>query len=71
MSTETQSLGEALPAEMERCRTILGHAREIGPAGAFLVLMLEGSLRRADEAVMSGDVVAMLVAYKDLAGFKE
>lgn len=66
-----ESLAEALPREQARVRGIQRSAKEIGPAGAFLVAMTEASLRRADEAVMSGDVVAMARAYQDLAEFKE
>lgn len=64
------SLGEALPAEQARVREVLGHYREIGPAGNFGAMMIEQSLRAADDAVMSGDVASMLVAYKDLQTIK-
>ncbi len=60
------SLGEALPVEMARVREVLGHYKEIGPAGMFGAAMIEQSLRMADQAVMSGDVVAMIRAYQDL-----
>ena len=60
------SLGEALPKEQARVREVLGYYREVGPAGAFGALMIEASLAKADQAVMSGDVVAMLRAYEDL-----
>jgi len=32
--------------------------------------MLELSLKRADEAVMSGDLAAMIAAYRDLVGYE-
>ncbi len=60
------SLGDALPAEQARVREILGLYKEIGAAGAFGAAMIEQSLNRADKAVISGDVSAMLAAYKDL-----
>ena len=60
------SLGEALPQEMARVRIVLGHYKEIGQAGVFGATMIEQSLQQADTAVMSGDVVAMIAAYKDL-----
>jgi hypothetical protein len=63
---DNQTLGDALPAEMARVRTILGYYKEIGPAGAFGAAMIEQSLRAADDAVMGGDVVEMVRAYKAL-----
>jgi len=59
-------LGDALPKEQERCRALLVEYREIGPAGAFGAAVIEAALRKADAAVMSGDVVAMIVAYQEL-----
>ena len=61
-----ETIGDALPKEMARVREILGHYREIGPAGVFGATFIELDLREADRAVMSGDVVAMIVALKKL-----
>lgn len=61
-----ESLAEALPREQARVREILGHYREIGPAGMFGAAFIEADLREADQAVMSGDVVRMLRAYEKL-----
>lgn len=61
-----ETLGEALPKEQARVREVLGIYKSIGPAGAFGATMIEASLRAADQAVMSGDPVAMLRAYQDL-----
>ena len=61
-----ETLAEALPREMARVREVLGHYREIGPAGMFGAAMIEQDLRAADRAVMSGDVVAMLRILKTL-----
>jgi len=65
------SIAEALPLQQERCRTILEHALEIGPAGAFLVASLRNDLKRAEQAAASGDVVGMLQAYTALKDYKE
>lgn len=65
-----ESLGEALPKEQARVREILGFYKEIGPAGAFGAAMIEQDLRRADEAVISGDLVAMIQAYNTLREIK-
>ncbi|PKN20900.1 MAG: hypothetical protein CVU71_03725 [Deltaproteobacteria bacterium HGW-Deltaproteobacteria-6] len=66
-----ETLGEALPKEQERVRDVLGIYKNIGPAGAFGVVMIEASLRAADQAVMSGDPVAMLRAYEDLRSIED
>jgi len=63
---DMESLGTALPKEQARVREVLGHYKEIGPAGMFAATMIEQSLQKADQAVISGDVVAMMVAYQDL-----
>lgn len=60
------TLGDKLPEEMARVRAVLGYYKEIGPAGMFGAAMIEQSLRAADKAVMSGDLVAMISAYQDL-----
>lgn len=64
----TESLAEALPKEMARVREVLGYYKEIGPAGAIGASFIELDLRKADRAVMSGDVIAMINAYKTLQG---
>ena len=66
MAEKVETLGDALPKEIARVREVLGHYKEIGPAGMFGSAMIEQDLRAADAAVMSGDVVAMLKAYKTL-----
>lgn len=65
------SLGEALPQEQARCRELLSQYKAIGPAGMIGAALIEQALRRADQAVMSGDVVAMIRAYEELKGFEE
>lgn len=70
MSNQVESLGQALPREQARCRELLGIYKSIGPAGMFGAVLIEAGLRRADEAVMSGDVVAMIQAYEDLKSYE-
>ncbi len=60
------TLGDELPREQARCRELLVAYKEIGPAGAFGAAMIEQSLREADQASISGDIVAMLRAYEKL-----
>lgn len=62
------SLGEAFPHEQARVRDLLVVYKTLGPAGAFGALMLEATLREADDAAASGDVVQMLRAYAQLKG---
>ena len=64
MITEEKSLTELFTFEQERCRELLTEYRKIGPHGAFGTLHISNLLRRADQAVMSGDVVAMLHLYE-------
>lgn len=65
------SLAEQLPIEQARVRKLKELYLSIGPAGRPAALMMEQSLRIADQAVMSGDVLAMLRACTDLQGFTE
>lgn len=64
--SDTESLAEALPKEMARVREILGHYHALGPIGMFGAAFIEQDLRAADQAVMSGDVIAMIRAYNKL-----
>lgn len=71
MSNEVETLADALPKEMARVREVLGHYKEIGPAGMFGAAFIEQDLRFADRAVMSGDVIAMMQALEKLRGIKD
>ena len=66
MTDQTKSLAQALPEEMARVRVVLGHYKEIGPAGMFGAAFIEQDLREADQAVMSGDIVRIIQSYKKL-----
>jgi hypothetical protein len=65
------TLAEALPAQQARCRALMSLYKQIGPAGQFGAALIEQALRNADQAVMSGDPVAMLRSLKELQEFKE
>jgi hypothetical protein len=72
MGEEIETLGSALPKEQSRVRGLMGVYRGLpGNVGWFGASMMEQALQRADQAVASGDVVAMLVAYEELKGFAE
>jgi uncharacterized protein YbcC (UPF0753/DUF2309 family) len=69
--SETKTLGDVLPEEIARVTEILGHYQQIGPAGAFGVMMIKASLERATRSLASGDIGAMLVCLNDLKEYSE
>ena len=68
-----ESLGEALPKECARVRKLilLYNDPELNGVGKFASMMMEQSLKNADKAIMSGDIVEMLKCYEDLKGYTE
>ncbi|KKK70825.1 hypothetical protein LCGC14_2920080, partial [marine sediment metagenome] len=60
--TDIRTLGDELPKQQARVRELLIGYKEIGPAGQFGAMMIEQVLQKADKAVISGDVVAMIVS---------
>ena len=67
---QSSTLADALPKEMARVQEVLGHYKEIGPAGMFGAALIEQDLRNADSAIISGDIVAMIRAFKALKEIK-
>lgn len=69
----SETLGDALPAQMARVRRLIVLYREpfLEGAGEIAARMMEASLQAADRAVISGDVVQMIRVYEDLKGYKE
>jgi hypothetical protein len=67
---QLRSLGTELPREMARCRELLVDYCEIGPSGQFAATMLRQALKLADEAIIQGDLVAMIRVYNELKGFQ-
>lgn len=64
------SLGTALPKEMARVRDeIMPVYQSIGPVGAPALYLMRVALDQAAQAMIEGDVVAMMAAYEDLKGF--
>lgn len=57
------SVGEEYPKEQARLRELLNEYRKIGPAGAFGATMIEATIREAEAAAMSGDVVRVVRAF--------
>jgi hypothetical protein len=67
---EIETLADALPSEIARVREVLGHYKEIGPAGMVGAMFIELDLRAAEEAISAGDVVQMICALKTLQGIE-
>ena len=67
-----ENVGEVLLKEQARVRELILQYRDpmLNGAGAFAALMMEQSLRCADQAVISGDLVAMIQAYKELKSYE-
>ncbi len=59
-----KNVGEEFPKEQARLRELLVQYKEIGIPGQFGARMIEQALRQADAAMASGDVVAVLRAYR-------
>lgn len=64
------SVGTEFPIEQARVREVLAQYKAIGPAGRFGAMAIEDTLRRADQAMASGDVVAIVRAYQELKDIK-
>lgn len=65
------SLGEELPKEQARVRELITEYRDplLKGAGNLAAMMMEQALKRADQAIITGDMVAMISSYKELQGF--
>ena len=64
-----ETLADALPKEQERVRELIPIYESTGSAGAFALAMIKNSLREAEIAAASGDVVAMMRAFEDLRSY--
>lgn len=67
MSTDT--LGDALPRELARCRELVLIYDSI-PTGVFGAMMIRRDIAEGEAAQASGDVVRMIRAYDALKGCK-
>jgi hypothetical protein len=66
----TDTLADALPREMARVRDqVMPAYIEVGPPGELALFMMRADLDRATKAIMEGDVVGMIAAYRDLKGY--
>lgn len=60
-----ESLAEALPKEQARVRELLTHI-DVDPSTVIAVTLIKQTLSAAEVAAASGDVVAIIRAYKEL-----
>lgn len=70
MGESMETLGTALPKEIERCQELLIAYAEIGPAGDFGAMMIKQDIAVAHKAILEADLPAMLRAYEALKGCK-
>lgn len=68
MSGQVDSLADALPRELERCRELVKAYEDLGDTGVFGAHMIRQDIAAGERALASGDVVAMLRAYEALRG---
>jgi hypothetical protein len=68
MSTNIETLGDALPKQIARCQELLKEYAALGPVGAFGYAVIQQEINTAINATAQGDVVAMLRAYEALNG---
>ena len=66
--TDIRTLGDELPKQQARVRELIGHYKAIGTPGVIGAAILEQVLKRADKAVISGNVEEMIVSYNELKG---
>lgn len=64
------SLDEEYPKQQARLRELLEAYTEIGPAGAFGHAVISNVLRRADQAAIEGDTLAMIRIYQEMKEFQ-
>lgn len=60
------NLIEGIQEEQKRIRELKPLYEEIGPEGMFGLSIINQALDQADKAIASGDVIEMLVVYKEL-----
>ena len=67
------SLGEDLPKEQARVRKLILQYRDpmLNGAGNIAAMLMEQALKEADSAIISGNVVAMIQAYRNLKDFTD
>ena len=62
----SETLAEALPRELARCRELSQEYAAIGPSGVFGKAMIDSEIAAGEKAACEHDTVAMIGAYKRL-----
>lgn len=63
----TDSVGSDYPKQQARIRELITAYRDLpNDAGVLGALLLEDTLKRADEAQASGDIVSILKMYQEM-----
>lgn len=65
---QVTTVGDDYPVQQARCRELLTLYYALGEVGAFGAVQIEAALKQADEAAISGDIVAILKAYQAMKG---
>jgi hypothetical protein len=65
------NLMDALLAECNRVRELARSYDEIGPAGALGAELMRAEIAQAEEAMGSGDTLAMIAVYHDLQAWSD
>ncbi|MEY2855659.1 MAG: hypothetical protein RL030_2791 [Pseudomonadota bacterium] len=60
------SLGEQFPIEQARVREVLRQYEACGPGGELGAMFIRQTLKRADQAAISGDVIEMIRAFQEM-----
>jgi hypothetical protein len=68
--SNTQTLADLLPKEIQRCQELLTQYASIGPAGQFGAMFIRQGIAAAHKAMIEGDLVGMIQAYEKLKGTK-
>lgn len=66
---EMSSLGEALPKEIERVQELIKDYESV-PMGHIAATLMKQDIKKAHDAMMSGDLPGMLAAYEELKGYE-
>jgi hypothetical protein len=69
---ETETLGTALPKEIERVQGLIEIYKTISPTtGNFAIALMRNDIRMAQHAMIKGDLISMIRIYKSLKEYKE
>lgn len=62
MNEPIETLADAIPREIARCRDLIEDYKSIGPAGAFGAHIIQSTIDHAIQVSAAGDTVGMIRA---------